>query len=78
MYVTLMLRSYKKYEVIKKRKDSGKKEYLMNQVNRYLIASAIFLGLLVSSSFGAGKVLLIGSGAPDAKDTPLIDKLKEW
>jgi len=23
-------------------------------------------------------VLLIGSGAPDAKDAPLIDKLKEW
>ena len=45
---------------------------------RYIFMTLALLILFASWAMPAGKVLLIGSGAPDAKDALLIDKLKSW
>ena len=45
---------------------------------RYFFMTLVLLILFTSWTMAAGKVLLIGSGAPDPKDALLIDKLKSW
>ena len=43
-----------------------------------LFVSLIILVVFASSAVAAGKIVLVGSGAPDPKDATLIQYLEEW
>jgi len=46
-------------------------------MNRYLFLSLALLVVFTGSVMASGKVVLVGSGAPDPKDALLIDYLKK-
>ncbi len=47
-------------------------------MNRYLFASLILLVVFTGSVMASGKVVLVGSGAPDPKDVLIIEYLEKW
>jgi hypothetical protein len=47
-------------------------------MNRYLLVSLTLLVLFTDLVMASGKVVLVGSGAPDPIDAPLIEHLEKW
>ena len=47
-------------------------------MNRYLFVSLTLLVLFTDLVIASGKVVLVGSGAPDPIDAPLIEHLEKW
>ncbi|MFQ6042985.1 MAG: hypothetical protein ACE5PV_19200 [Candidatus Poribacteria bacterium] len=47
-------------------------------MNRYLFVSLTLLAVFTGSVIASGKVVLVGSGAPDPKDAPIIEHLEKW
>jgi len=47
-------------------------------MTRYLIVSLILLFVFASAAMAAGKVIFVGSAAPNPADAPLIEHLEKW